>query len=263
MVCGKTIFAKEFAKKILCLDSNDEAKCTSCIKFESDNHPDFKIIEEDSGTIKIDQIRKMQEGISQKPIVSKKKVYIIRDSDLMTVEAQNCLLKTLEEPPEYAVIILTTSNESRILTTVKSRCMKIMFESIDEEKIKKYMIENFEDTDDKLIKMSDGSIGKAIELQNNKEIYNSVNSILDSLTKEDLVTIINNSDVLYKQKENIKDILNYMNTYLYNSNKIGCIKYVEDTKRRLNSNSNYDMTIDYLLIRMWEEVNEKYSRSSI
>ena len=263
MEFGKTLLAKELAKRILCLKGEDEKECASCIKFDTDNHPDFKIIEQDSGTIKIDQIRKMQEEISQKPIVSGKKVYIIRDCDLMTVEAQNCLLKTLEEPPEYAVIILTTSNESRILTTVKSRCLKIMFEQITEEKIKNYIVNNYDNVDDKLIKMSEGSIGRAIELQNNKEIYNSVNSILENLNKEDLVTILNNSDVLYKQKENIKDILDYINIYLYNSNKIGCIKYVEDTKRRLLANSNYDMSIDYLLIRMWEEVNEKYSRSSI
>ena len=111
--------------------------------------------------------------------------------------------------------------------------------------------------------MSNGSIGKAIELQENKDMYLSIKKLIDELDKSDLISIINHADIIYKQKENIYEILDYINTYLYNSNKINCIKYIEDTKRRLLANSNYDMTIDYLLIRMWEEINENYSRSSI
>ena len=111
--------------------------------------------------------------------------------------------------------------------------------------------------------MSNGSIGNAIKLQQDKEIYGGINNLIDNIEKKDLITFLNNGEIIYKQKENINEILDYINTYLYKSGKINCVKYVEDTKRRLNTNSNYDMTIDYLLIRMWEEINEKYSRSSI
>ncbi len=71
----------------------------------------------------------MQEKIYEKPIISNKKIYIIDNSDTMTKEAQNCLLKTLEEPPQYITIILITSNESNIINTIRSRCMKIAFRS--------------------------------------------------------------------------------------------------------------------------------------
>lgn len=71
----------------------------------------------------------MQEKIYEKPIISNKKIYIIDNSQEMTIEAQNCLLKTLEEPPEYITIILITSNESNIINTIRSRCMKITFRS--------------------------------------------------------------------------------------------------------------------------------------
>ena len=261
---GKELFAIEFARKLLCLNGEENEDCPSCIKLKTNNHPDFEIIENDSGSIKIDQIRNAQETIAQKPIVSSKKIYIIKDSDTMTIEAQNCLLKTLEEPPEYAIIILLSSNESKLLTTVKSRCMKINFETLSYDEIRTFIYKEFnQNVDDNLIKLCEGSIGKAIELQKNKDIYISINNLLDKIEKEDLIDFINDGDVLYKQKEMIKEILEYMNIYLYNSNKENCIKYVEDTKKRLLSNSNYDMTIDYLLIRMWEEVNEKYSRSSI
>lgn len=84
----------------------------------------------------------MQEKILEKPIVSSKKVYVINDADLMTKEAQNCLLKTLEEPPEFVIIILVLANESKILNTVKSRCMRIFFSKLKDEELKNMHIEN-------------------------------------------------------------------------------------------------------------------------
>ena len=81
----------------------------------------------------------MQEKVVEKPIISPKKVYIINDAELMTKEAQNCLLKTLEEPPEYVIIILIVSNESKLLNTVKSRCVKIEFSKLTNEEINNYL----------------------------------------------------------------------------------------------------------------------------
>lgn len=255
---GKTLFAKELARKILCIDKEETENCLSCIKFKSGNHTDFEQIEPEGGTIKIEQIRNMQESISTKPITSKKKVYLIIDSHLMTKEAQNCLLKTLEEPPEYATIILTTSNESKLLTTVKSRCVHIHFENISQENIMKYLKENTSlDIDEKLVLMSEGSIGKAIMLQEEKELYQDILKLLNDMENNDLIYILNNAEVLYKQKDNIQEILNYINVCLYNSKeikKINCIKYIEETKRRLLANSNYDMCIDFLLMKMKEEI---------
>lgn len=128
---GKCLLAQEFAKIIL--------NCSSDIY----NHPDFMLIQsEDRKSLKIEQIRYLQEKIAEKPIVANKKVYIIDDSDNMTNEAQNCLLKTLEEPPSYAVIILIVSNENKILTTIKSRCTKLVFHSLSNEEITSYFAMN-------------------------------------------------------------------------------------------------------------------------
>ena len=167
----------------------------------------------------------------------------------------------------FRSIILTTANESKLLPTIRSRCLKVSFDAIPEETIIKYINENnSSEIDNNLISMSEGSIGKAILLQEKKEIYESVTNILDEIQNEDMNTLWKKAELLYKQKDNIQDILSYINVYLYktkNLNKINCIKYVEDTKKRLASNSNYDMSIDYLLIKLWEGINEKYSRSSI
>ena len=260
---GKTLFAREFAKKILCLNGKGDS-CESCIKWNSNNHPDFLQIEPESNTIKIEQIRSMQEEISVKPIASNKKVFLIVNSDCMTKEAQNCLLKTLEEPPEYATIILTTSNESKLLNTIKSRCMKIPFQKIEENELEEYAknVLNL-NLSKEFIKICEGSIGKLLEIEEDKEIYTEVNSLLDNIERYNFTTLINKAEVLYKEREKIQEILEYINVYLYNQKdlkKLNCIKYVEEVKKRLLANSNYDMCIDYLLMKLWEEINEKYSR---
>lgn len=112
--------------------------------FEDNNHSDYyEINKESTEAIKIDEIREMQEKIYEKPITSAKKIYVINNAENMTKEAQNCLLKTLEEPPEFACIILVTNNENLLLTTIKSRCAKVLFteetkESLTEEEKDRY-----------------------------------------------------------------------------------------------------------------------------
>ena len=101
------------------------------------------MLEPDSGKVKIEQIREIQRKIAEKPIISNQKVYIINDADTMTTEAQNCLLKTLEEPPEYITIILICSNENKLLGTIKSRCTRLYFEKLTNEDVEKYININY------------------------------------------------------------------------------------------------------------------------
>ena len=141
---GKKIIAKEFAKMLLCLEEEKYCNnCKSCIEFNTKNNPDYIYIEPQENNIKIEQIRKLQKSIQEKPIISDKKIYIIDNADLMTKESQNCLLKTLEEPPQYAIIILIGSNEISFLPTIKSRCTIIKFNKIEDEEIKKYLEKNY------------------------------------------------------------------------------------------------------------------------
>lgn len=266
---GKVLFAKDFAKMILCQDSNKACNhCSSCIKFNSDNHPDFMIINsEDGKSIKINQIRFLQERISEKPIVSNRKVYIINDSDLMTVEAQNCLLKTLEEPPEFAVIILVLSNENKCLSTIKSRCTKIAFQKLRNSDLTQYANENNLEVNSSLLSASDGSISKLLNLQNNLEAYKQLDNIINAFSKDNIVDIWNNADILYKSKDNINTLLEYLNTVFLErlkstkeSKYILSIKIIENTKNKLSNNANYDMCIDNLLLQIWEDFNESYNR---
>lgn len=264
---GKKQIAIEFAKMILCLNKDNApcGECKSCLELENDNNPDFNIIKPD-GKIKIDQIRQMLEKVYEKPIISDKKVYIIDDAETMTVEAQNCLLKTLEEPPEYIVIILITSNESNLINTIKSRCLKLTFNPLENNEIKQYLEKNldFQNVSETMLEIFEGSIGKALKVKENQELYNNIEATLRNFSCESVIELINNASEIYKGKENINEILEYFNIYFlkkakeeYNnaSKYVKAIEIVEDTKKRLVYNSNYDMTIDNLLINIWEELN--------
>ncbi len=246
---GKKLIAEEFAKMLLAVK-------------DTENSPDFSIIEPDGNSIKIEQIREFQKKVSEKPIISNKKVYIINDSDKMTVEAQNCLLKTLEEPPEFVTIILIGSNENSFLSTIKSRCMILHFEKISDEQIQKYLQDNHQTEINSKIMLEacQGSIGKALEIKDKQELYQNTEQVVNSLERKDKIDILNMSDFIYKSKDDKLEILNYMNVLFINLAKINskyadCIAIVEETKRRLQSNANYDMCIDNLLLSLWENVN--------
>ena len=247
---GKKLLATEFAKQIL--------------GGEIENHPDFLCIEPDGNSIKIEQIRILQKKIQEKPITSDKKVYILDDAETMTVEAQNCLLKTLEEPPEFATIILIGSNENDFLSTIKSRCMIFRFMPIEDEKIKEYMHKNYgiNNLTQNHLSMFQGSIGKAISLKDKQEKYDKIIDIIESLNVKDLIEIIKLSETLYQAKEEIFEILEYMNILLLRKAKedylyTDCIEIVENTKKRLKQNANYDMCIDNMIFNMFDICNQR------
>lgn len=269
---GKKEIAKEFVKKILCINSKeDECSCKSCTCFETNNHPDLQIINEESEIIKIASIREFIKSVYEKPILSEKKIFIINDADKMTKEAQNSLLKTLEEPPEYIVIILIASNADMLLTTIKSRCTKIAFEKLTTKEIKEILTEKnipIENIPEKMYNLFDGSIEKAIKILENKEIYEKIEKLVESLVEEnDKIDFLTKNKEIFV-KEEIYEILEYLSVNLFylgktekNKKYLNCVKHIQETINHLKSNSNFDMSIDYMLFEIWEEVNEDNSRS--
>ena len=265
---GKKEIAKEIAKEILCLTKDEECNCKSCIRFDSQNHPDIKIINEESETIKINTVREMIQTVYEKPILSDKKIYIINDCDKMTKEAQNSLLKTLEEPPEYIVIILIASNSDMILNTIKSRCTKIVFDKLKEKEIKEIL----NNTEFNNIKISgnmydffDGSIGKALQILERKEQYENIEEFISKIKNSSKLDFITMNKETFT-KEEINGLLEYCIVLLFNLGKkekdikyLNSAKIIHETKIRINSNSNFDMSIDNMLFKLWEEVNENNS----
>lgn len=222
--------AKKFAKMILCFAGSGEDECKSCLMFDEDNHPDYYELNKDkTESIKIDDIRILQDKVIEKPITSKKKVYVINNSENMTVQAQNCLLKTLEEPPEFVSIILVTNNENSILTTIKSRCTKFLF------------------SDEEVSSMTDEE----------KNSYNALEKIFGHVEDYVSIDLLGAIDELYGDKEHILTKLDFINMILMDKAKsnykyLDYIDIVEETKRKIRANGNFDMSIDYLILKIWE-----------
>ena len=193
----------------------------------------------------------MQARIVEKPITSRRKVYVIDDADLMSEESQNCLLKTLEEPPEYAVIILIVSNESRILPTIKSRCVIIKFQPLTSKEIKQVKPELSDD----LIQLLEGSLLNAENIEQKKEQYAQLSNLVNVLENKQLVEVFNSADLLYKGKDDIITLLEYLNLIFFSRNEINAIPIIEKTKKKILANNNYDMTIDYCLMNIWDELH--------
>lgn len=252
---GKKQFAHQYAEMIMCLQDGkcdgNSVKCDSCIKFEGNANPDYAEITPDGKTLKIEQIRNLQARIIEKPITSRRKVYVIDDADLMSEESQNCLLKTLEEPPEYAVIILIVSNESRILPTIKSRCVIIKFQPLTSKEIKQVKPELSDD----LIQLLEGSLLNAENIEQKKEQYAQLSNLVNVLENKQLVEVFNSADLLYKGKDDIITLLEYLNLIFFSRNEINAIPIIEKTKKKILANNNYDMTIDYCLMNIWDELH--------
>ena len=123
-------------------DGDACGKCRSCRQAAGGNQPDIiRIMHEKPNTIGVGDIRtQVNDDIMIRPYSSKYKIYIIADADMMSVEAQNALLKTIEEPPEYAVIMLLTENAETLLPTIRSRCVMMKLRNIKDQLVKKYLI---------------------------------------------------------------------------------------------------------------------------
>ena len=260
---GKKFFAKEFAKNILCNSGKQYCGvCKSCIEFDSSNHPDFIEISPNENSVKIEQIREMQKKVAEPPIISNRKVYLIDDADTMTKEAQNALLKTLEEPPEFVNIILIGENEANFLSTIKSRCLIINFKNLTQKEINHYFVNylNITDIPNSIIEASSGSIGKAIQFYEKMDIFESVKHVFEEFENLGLIDTLKASEIIYKYQDDKYDILDYINLILFekakeNTNYLKCMEIVEDTKKRLRANSNFNMSIDNMLITIWEELH--------
>lgn len=202
----------------------------------------------------------MQAKILEKPIISSKKVYVIKDADKMTKEAGNCLLKTLEEPPSFVTIVLIASNESALLNTIRSRCMKVLFRKIEPETLTSFLQKKLgiQKVTKERLKAFDGSIEKALKIEEKQEVYDEIQKIFSQVEAYTLLEVMPHLESLYKNKEIIYDLLEYINIILLEQAKtkpqyITYIETIEEVKKNLKLNSNYDMGIDKMLFRIWEE----------
>ncbi len=183
---GKETVAHYFAQLIFCQQETQSptvcGTCLACRKVNSGNHPDLQLIRPEGSLLKIGQIRELQRQVIYEPLEASRKIYILTDVDRMNPEAENCLLKTLEEPPAASVLILLTSNVQALLPTTRSRCQILQFRPMPTQELAEILVDRFSVVPKQATALAiaaGGSVGKALtQLENGDPLTEQVPEIL-------------------------------------------------------------------------------------
>lgn len=291
---GKEFIAKVFAMALQC-EKDDFIpcqECRSCKQALSGNHPDIiRVTHEKPNTISVDDIRaQINNDVAIKPYSSPYKVYLVNEAERMTVQAQNAILKTLEEPPEYAVIILLTSNVNSLLPTILSRCVVLNMKPVADDAVRRFLMEQMQIPDYKAevcVAFARGNVGKAKSLASSEDFENVKNealSLLKNIQDMELYEIVAAIKKISEYKMEINDYLDiiaiwYRDVLLFKATNdlnhlvfreegqalrrvaqrssyegiVSVLDALEKAKNRLNANVNFDLTMELLLLTVKEE----------
>jgi DNA polymerase III subunit delta' len=283
---GRRETALSFSSMLMCEADDAPCRgCKSCQLYQQSSHPDFQEIYFEDKSISVEDVRNMLKGLVIKPLYSKYKVFIINDADNMTVQAQNALLKSLEEPPPYVVFILTVQSGAAMTQTIRSRCQRILFNKIDYEAIMRILETKFGNRKpgwDFIVSYADGVIGTALYLVESPKYLEIRDEVLEAVTQllasqdVDLFKLYeifdkNNDKIEYLLRVMLlffRDIMIYNQTadfsILINSDKkdmiiknanvsltnlLKCIHAIWSAKRGLEVNANFQLAIEVMLMK--------------
>ena len=290
---GKEYIARIFAMALQCERGGIEPcnECHSCKQAISRNQPDIIYVShEKSNTIGVEDIREqINNDIGIKPYSSPRKVYIMNEGEKMTPQAQNALLKTLEEPPAYAVILILTSNVEELLPTIISRCVVLNMKPVSDALVKKYLMEELAVPDYKAnicVAFARGNVGKAKHLAGSEEFEKvkeeaislvkyindmEINEIVKAIKKIteynldindylDILTVWYRDVLLYKATKDMNNMI--FRNEIQQIRKVAdrstyegietIVNALQQAKRRLEANVNFDLTMELLLLTIKE-----------
>ena len=283
---GKSKIAREFAMELICEKHTGCGECPACRQFLADAYPDFFYMDADGKeSIGIDRIREnIVNDVSIRPYHGKVKIYIIDEADKMTVGAQNALLKTIEEPPEYVVILLLVRNMSLLLETIRSRCIKLLLSAVSNDRIKSWLVEKgtSEDVATVVASYSNGAPGIAKVMAESEDfagMYNQNVEFLKKISEASINDILLFIEELKKRTGGFKDFINFLRLWYrdicilkltkktdnlvfireegiilrlsreYTLKKFNSIiDLIDETETRLNSNVSGDTVMELLFI---------------
>lgn len=291
--CGKKLLATAFAMTLQCEQRGVDPclTCSSCKKALSKNHPDIiHITHEKPNSIGIEDIRsQLIDDVAIKPYCSSYKIYIISEAEKLTLQAQNALLKTIEEPPAYAVILLLTNNMDALLPTITSRCVKLGLRPVKESMVKEYLMEKMHIPDYQAkmdASLAQGNIGKAKQLAESEDFAQVTENALRLLRRSDsmeLFELVDAIKMLSADKQNIYDYLDlftmwFRDVLLFKATRevdglvfkdqfndikerAGKSSYegletiidaIEKARTRLHANVNFDLVMELLFLTIKE-----------
>jgi len=289
---GKKLIAKAFAKALQCESGIGVACgiCSACKTFDSDNNPDvFYVKPTKTKALGADDIREqVLKRVDIKQYRYRYKIFIIDNADKMTVAAQNVFLKTLEEPPKYAVFLLLAENPDLLLPTVLSRCVSFKIRPLGSEQVAEYMVKNrgvLRQEASFLAEYAGGSIGKAMRLSEDEDFGHMREDVTDrlfALRDTDLATAFMWAKEMEKYKESPEmiDVVYMWYRDVLAAKKLGEEKYiiqkdklqrifaqakketlrglgetlssVWQAKRQLEQNGNYVLTMEIMFMKIKE-----------
>jgi DNA polymerase-3 subunit delta' len=290
---GKKTLAEAFAMTLQCKEGKAEpcGECHSCRQVLSHNQPDIIwVTHEKPGSIGVEDIRQQLNGdIQIKPYSSRYKIYIVDEAEKLTVQAQNALLKTIEEPPPYGIILLLTTNANLLLPTILSRCILLNLHFIDEEVIREYLMKHLEVPDYRAkfcAAFSAGNVGRAVELATSEsfgqmkneavklmkyiddmEIYEIIGAIKNITNYKaaiedylDMILLWYRDVLMFKVtleadmlifKEELQEVKRMADKKSY-INIENIIHAIEKVKIRLKANVNTDLALELMLLTIKE-----------
>ena len=268
-------------------------KCRSCRQAMGKNQPDILYLEhEKPNTISVDDVRRqINQDIEIKPYSSKYKIYIVDEAEKMNVQAQNALLKTIEEPPAYAVILLLTTNADAFLPTIRSRCVTLDLKAVEDGKVREYLMKKCQVPDykaDICVAFAQGNVGRAMLLASSErfnELKDYAVQLLRRLGDIPDYDLLQEIKPLNDFKDDIQDffdllLLWYRDVLLYKasgqedrlifsdqsyevrqqadkSSYAGIQKIleaIETAGRRVRANVNFELTLELLLLTIKENI---------
>ena len=288
---GRKSITNAFSMALLCEKGGKEPcmVCHSCKQVLSGNHPDLIYVKhEKPNSIGVDDIREqINDTIMIRPYSSHNKIYVVDEAEKMTVQAQNALLKTIEEPPAYAVLILITTNQEAFLPTILSRCVQLKLKPLKDSTVKGYLVEHLgipEKEADVCAAFARGNLGKAIHLASSeefKELYLKVLVMIKQIESMDIVELLEKIKEMKELNFDISEVLDFlqlwyrdvlmfkvtkdMNLLIFKDEyktingmgqKIGyqglenILDAIEVCRTRLNANVNMELAMELLLLTM-------------
>lgn len=294
---GKKTVARMFAKSALCTgDKKPCGECKACKMIEAGTHPDFFVLDE--SPVKIESVRRLNDELFIKPLLSERKIFIVEHADEMNNAAQNAFLKSFEEPPGYAVIILVASSVQKLLPTILSRGTRIRFSPFSEDDIRNFVEKKYALKGERasfVARYSGGVVGRAIDITEDEGFFKKRDDLIKaiSLLPEDKVNILKCAVAFgatgRKYPEDIdlyfdvftgffrdvavmknggriinsdyEDTLKNVSQKMKASSARRCVCIASEVKSKINSSMKYDLWITNMLINCWEEIHGTGNRS--
>lgn len=288
---GKEALARTFAAGLQCQSESADKpckECVSCRQMESGNQPDVIWVTREKASLGVDEIREqLCNTMDIKPFSSPYKIYLVPEAEKMTEAAQNALLKTIEEPPEYGIVILMTSNISALLPTIQSRCLTMEFRPLSTAVVESYVKEHCQVPDYQArasAAFAQGNLGKAMRYAKSEDFIERKDHIISLLrhveqmdlsemlavikdlgTRKDevrdyidLMVLWYRDVLLFKATKDINQLL-FQDEASYISREVSYRSYekieeilqaFEKAKVRLRANVNFDITMELMLLTL-------------